>query len=110
MFAAEQQKSGLAKILLEHIFNDRDENGDYYQVVFGEDYSEKQVLQLIEAWLLEAGLDQKAFEEVKTIANYPEIADKMSENHNIVMNQLKAKGIPTMIYDGKRHTGIFKSE
>ena len=49
-----------------------------------------------------------AIDEFQQIAEYPEITAKMQENRNIVENQLRVKGIPTMLYDGKRHTGLFK--
>ena len=37
------------------------------------------------------------------------VTDKMDENRKIVESQLRVKGIPTMIYDGKRHTGLYKA-
>ena len=39
-----------------------------------------------------------------------EITEKMSENRDIVENQLRVKGIPTTVYDGGRHTGLWKAE
>ena len=36
--------------------------------------------------------------------------ETMNENKAIVEDELRAKGIPTMIYDGKRHTGIWHSK
>ena len=63
----------------------------------------------LEAWLAEAGLDKDGIKEVREIANYPEITDKMNENRDIIEDQLKVKGIPTMIFDGKRHTGLWEN-
>lgn len=108
MFAVEQLKSGLAREILEHIFEDKDEDGLSYQTLFNEDYSEEEATAQLEAWLKESGLDDGAIKEIRKVASYPEITDKMNENRNIVEEQLKVKGIPTMIYDGKKHTGLFK--
>lgn len=108
MFAVEQLKSGLARKILEHIFEDKDEDGLSYQTLFNEDYSEEEATSQLEAWLKESGLDDGAIKEIRKVASYPEITDKMNENRNIVEKQLKVKGIPTMIYDGKKHTGLFK--
>ena len=58
---------------------------------------------------MEAGFDEDGLAEVRKIVAYPEITDKMDENRKIVESQLRVKGIPTMIYDGKRHTGLYKA-
>lgn len=108
MFAVEQLKSGLARKILEHIFEDKDEDGLSYQTLFNEDYSEEEATAQLEVWLKESGLDDGAIKEIRKVASYPEITDKMNENRNIVEEQLKVKGIPTMIYDGKKYTGLFK--
>ncbi len=107
LFATEQLHSGLARMLLEHIFEDRNEDGTSYQILFNEDFTESEVINQIKLWLNEAGLDEGAIEEINKVANYPETTDKMNENHNIVKSQLKLRGIPTMIYDGKKYTGLF---
>ncbi len=108
MFAVEQLRSGLARVILEHIFEDENADGISYQTLFNEDYSETEVINQLKVWLNGAGLDNNTFEEVSKISSYPEITDRLNENRNIVEDQLKVRGIPTMIYDGKRHTGLFK--
>ena len=113
MFAVEQLKSGLAIQILDHIFT---EEGDYegiaqpYQTLFNEFYSEEEAIQTIEKWILESGFDKNGLAEVRKIVDYPETINKLSENRNIVENDLHVKGIPTMIYDGKKHTGLWKTE
>lgn len=110
MLAMEQMKSGLALDLIDHIFTDKDEDGISYQTKFNEDYSREQAIAQLEQWLIEAGLDSDAIDKIGKIAGYPEINDKMAENRNIIENELRVKGIPTMIYDGGRHTGLYKVE
>ncbi|MBQ2660815.1 hypothetical protein IJF93_01940 [Candidatus Saccharibacteria bacterium] len=110
MFAAEQFESGLALGLIDHVFTDRDSEGVSYQNKFNEDYSREEAIDKLEQWLSEAGVDKDGIKEIRNIVDYPEITDKMNENRNIVENELKVKGIPTMIYDGARHTGLWKSE
>jgi hypothetical protein len=34
----------------------------------------------------------------------------MSNNRMIIEDQLRIKGIPTMLFDGKRHTGLYKAD
>ena len=108
MFAAEQIKSGMAKTLLEHIFFDKNEDGLTYQTIFNEDFSEEEAKAQLIKWLSEAGLKTESIREIEKISTYPEITTKMEENRNIVENDLRVKGIPTMIYDGGKHTGLFK--
>ena len=110
MFAAEQIESGLAVELIDHIFTEKNSEGISYQNKFVEDYSKEEAVAHLEKWLSEAGLDKDAIAEVREIAGYPEITDKMNENRQIIENDLKIKGIPTMIYDGKRHTGLYQAE
>lgn len=109
MLAAEQFKSGLALQLIDHIFTGKNSEDISYQNKFNEDYSHEEAVAKLEAWLKEAGLDEKGVEEIRRVADYPEITDKMNENRDIIENQLRVKGIPTMIFDGKRHTGLWEA-
>lgn len=109
MFASEQYRSGLSLEILDRIFTGKNSEGISYQNKFNEDYTREEAVAKIEQWLGEAGLDKGAISQIRETTNYPEITDKMNENKNIVENELRVKGIPTMIYDGKKHTGLFKS-
>ena len=108
MFAAEQFQSGLAVKIIDKIFTGENSEGLSYQYKFNEDYSNEEAIQKLESWLGSFGLDEKGIEEIRKIAEYPEITDKMVNNRNVVENQLRVKGIPTMIYDNGRHTGLWK--
>ena len=108
MLAAEQLRSGLAATLIDHVFTDKDDEGVSYQNKFNEDYDQAQAVNKLESWLKDEGLDEAGVAEVRKIANYDEITTKMQENREIIENQIKVKGIPTMIYDGGKHTGLWK--
>lgn len=110
MFAVEQLHSGYAIKLLDHIFTEKNENGISYQNLFNEDFDHETAVKQLEAWLKADGLDKGAISEVRKVVEYPEITDKMQENRGIVENELRVKGIPTMVYDGARHTGLYKAE
>ena len=109
MFAAEQLRTGLAIEILDHIFTEKNSEGISYQNKFNEDYSREEAVAKLEQWIVGAGFDENGLAEVRKIVAYPEITDKMNKNREIVENQLRVKGIPTMIYDGKRHTGLYKA-
>ncbi|MDO4526985.1 MAG: hypothetical protein Q4B87_02750 [Candidatus Saccharibacteria bacterium] len=108
MLAAEQIRSGLAVNILDRIFTGKASDGINYQEKFNNYYSREEATSKLESWLKDFGLDESGVKQVREIANYPETAKKMSENREIIENQLKVKGIPTMVYDGARHTGLWK--
>jgi len=110
MFAAEQFRSGLALSLIDHIFTEKNHDGISYQNMFNEDYSCEEAEAKLQSWLKDEGVDDKGAEEISKVAWYDEVTAKMQENREIVENQIKVKGIPTMIYDGARHTGLWKTE
>lgn len=110
MFAIEQLHSGLSLAIIDNIFTGKDSEGISYQTKFNEDYTHDEAVNKLEQWIVEAGFNKSDLEELRKIVNYPEITDKLSENRSIVENDLKVKGIPTMIYDGKKHTGLWKNE
>lgn len=110
MFAAEQLKSGASLGIIDRIFTEKNSEGISYQNKFNEDYSHEEAVAKIESWLKADGFDDDGLSELREVVEYPEIADKMAQNKAIVEDELRAKGIPTMIYDGKRHTGIWHSK
>ena len=110
MFAVEQLRSGMAVEILDHIFTEKNDKGLSYQSLFNEIYSTEEAVEMLEQWITESGFDEKGLVEIRKIAYYPETTTKMEENREIVENQLHVKGIPTMLFDGKKHTGLWKAE
>ena len=110
MFATEQIESNAALYLLDSIFTRENSDKIPYQNRFNEDYSNEEAVKKLELWLKEYGLDDGQILTIRQIANLPETTDKIQQNKEIIENQLKAKGIPTMIIDGKKHTGLWRAE
>ena len=110
MFASEQVQAGLGLTIIDHIFTGKNSEGISYLNKFNEDYNEEQAVAKIIQWLSDAGVSDNEIAEIKEVANYPEITEIMTQNRNVVEHRLKVKGIPTMIYDGVRHTGLYKIE
>ncbi len=108
MLAAEQIRSGVAVTLLDHIFTEKNADGISYQNLFNEDFSHDDAIRQLETWLKEANLNDSGIAEIRKIVDYPETANKMQNNRNIIENQLNVRGIPTILYDGKKHTGLWK--
>ena len=110
MFAAEQFRGGASLGLIDRIFTQKNHEGISYQNLFNEEYSADEARNKLESWLEEDGMTSGEVKEIRKVAEYPEITTKMSENREIVEHQINVKGIPTMIYDGQKHTGLWKAE
>ena len=110
IFAAEKYRAGYGIKLLDHIFTNKNEDGISYQNLFNEDYDNYKAVAQLEKWLHDDGLHTAEIKELKKTIDSEEIQNKMSTNKNIVENELRVKGIPTMLYDGGRHTGLYKTE
>lgn len=108
MFSAEQLRSGLAIKILDRIFTEKTDEGISYQEMFNNEYSRDEAISQLEKWLSLDGINSDGIKEIRKIVDYPETADKLNNNRSIVENELKVKGIPTTIYDGVRHTGLWK--
>ena len=109
MFASEKVKPGLALTIIDHIFTDHD-NNKVYQSLFNNEYTAEQATAKIEEWLKAAGTTDMELTTINGLKNSDEITDQMKKNRNIIENDIHAKGIPTMLYDGGRHTGLYKSQ
>ena len=108
MLASEQIRSGLAIKILDRVFTGKNHDGVYYQDMFNNEYSKDEAILKLESWLAEENINASGIAEIRKIVGYPETENKLAENREIVEDQLKAKGIPTMIYDGARHTGLWQ--
>lgn len=108
ILAADEYQSGLGVKIIDKIFTGKNSEGISYQNKFNEDYSREEAINKLESWLADFGLDDKQVKAVRELTDEQEITDKMALNRNIVENELRVKGIPTMIYDGIRHTGLWK--
>lgn len=110
MYAAEEYKVGYGVKIIDHIFTEKNADGISYQNLFNEEYSREEAVKQIETWLHDDGLHTAEIKTIRESINSEEITNKMSANRKIVENELRVKGIPTMIYNGGRHTGLYQAE
>lgn len=110
MFAASEYDSKYALLILDNIFTKYNSEDISYLNKFNEDYSRDDAEKKIESWLIDAGFDKKKIKELREGAASQDVTDKLNSNRSIVENELRVKGIPTIIFDGKKHTGLYKAE
>lgn len=108
--AADEFKPLLGVKILDRIFTGKSEDGIAYQNLFNNDYSREEATEVILGWLREEGVHSSERAEILLRAESDEITDKMVKNREIVEKEIKVRGIPTMIYDGKKHVGLWKAE
>ncbi len=100
-------KDYVAYQIIKRIFTEKDEKNVIYQTTFSRldnDAAEN----LIKKWLKEFKLDEDDIKKIAEKSKSAKIQQKIDKNNDIVKNQLHAKGIPTLIYDNKKHTGLYK--
>ena len=106
--AAQNVDNKLASELIKDIFTKQDENKAWYQNKFNEDFDKNQTIETLSAWVKEAGYDEDVVKKIKDSMDSEEVQNKINKNRDIVENNVHAKSIPTMLYDGGKHTGLFK--
>lgn len=96
--------------IINRIYTEKDEEHRSYQDLFNDFYSAEEAENKLKDWLKEFGFDDEKIENVSQFAKSNEFEEIVKKNNDIVVNNIHAKGIPTMIYDGKKHTGRFEAE
>ena len=109
LFAAEQFQPGLGLVLINQLFTQEDKQGTSYQNLFNNLYSAEQAAQTLETWLTNAGVSADDLSRIRETKDSHEITDQLIKNRNIIENELNVKSIPTMLYDGAKHIGLYKS-
>ena len=94
--------------IIDRIFTEKDEKHKSYQTLFNDYYSAEEAEETIKNWLIEFGYSDAELGEIESRAKSSEIAEIIAKNNDTVVNNIHAKGIPTMIYDGNKHTGAYK--
>lgn len=108
MHAADALDTDYARKILDRIFTESDSNGIMYQTVIIQN-SRSDAEKLLQSWLKEFGMEAKKAEELAKLANSDAITEIMNDVSDMVENHIHAKGIPTLIYDGKKHNGLYKA-
>ena len=81
-----------------------------YQNLFNDNYSAEEAEAKLVSWLEEFGVDEEMRTQISEFARSDEYNEIVNKNNDIVVNNIHAKGIPTMIYDGGKHTGKYEAK
>ncbi len=93
--------------IVDRLFTESDNNGVNYQAVFLGASREK-AEQLLQKWLGDFGASKKEIEQIQRAALGDEVTEIMAQVKTMVESTIHVKGIPTLIYDGKKHNGLYR--
>ena len=108
--AYESAVSGAGLKIIDRIFMEKDEKHAAYQTNFNDVYSADEAKEVLLSWLKEFGYTDADIETLGAIAASDQITEIFTKHDDLVRNNIHAKGIPTMIYDGRKHTGKFEAK
>ena len=100
---------GYSAQLLERIFTERNDDGVNYQTVFNEQLSAEDAKATIEEWLVGWGASAADVTKISELANSAAVEDILQSTKHIVEQEINAKGIPVMLVDGRKVSGLFKA-
>ena len=110
ILAANKYGSKYPLTIIDAIFTGKNHEGISYYTLFRDATEDDYMTSRIEGWLTSAGLSSEQLAELKKNLNSDEVNSMMAKNKEIMEKELKLKGIPTTIYDGKKHTGLWTAE
>ena len=94
--------------LLNRLYTESSSDHQNWQYLFDNEYDSEAAEKTLKNWLGEWGLSDA---QIKSIAEKSASSDVESHIEKIrsrIENDIKPKGIPTMIYDGRKHLGLYK--
>ena len=96
--------------MIKRLFTESDANGDNYQSAFLYQYSHDVAEKTLQNWLSDFGLSSQQISEIGKRLNSDQINQILGQVRDTVNIQIRAKGIPLLIYDGKIHLGIYEAK
>ncbi|MCL2002181.1 hypothetical protein FWG76_02125 [Candidatus Saccharibacteria bacterium] len=93
--------------MIERSFTGEDANNINWQEAIKR-MSEDEARILLEGWLFDFGVVPHDISRIRRVADSAETKSTLLVYRNIVENRINAKGIPTTIFGGRRHTGLYE--
>jgi hypothetical protein len=96
--------------MINKLFTGKNSKKIPYQTAFNTSYSAAQAKSELQTWLADFGFAPEHVAIVAQLAESKQVKDELDANRSIVDDKIKAKKIPTFIYNGKKHDGLFEPE
>ena len=107
--AANLLDTNYAARIIDRLFTESDKDGINYQTALI-DMSREAAEKALKTWLKDFGAEANEVTKIANAAQSDEVTEIMSQIRDTVDNKLHAKGIPTLIHNGKKHNGLYKAQ
>ena len=95
--------------LIHKIFTGKTESGQLIQSYLASlEYDEAK--QVLKSYLREFGATDQDLQKISKLEKSDAVKDILNKVENLAKNQIKITGIPTLIYDGKKHLGLYEAK
>ncbi len=95
--------------MLDRLFTESSAEGASYRAAFTE-MSAENAEKLLQSWLKDFGADKAEIKKIADTAHGDKVTEIMAQIKTMVEDKIHAKGIPTLIYDNKKHNGLYEAE
>lgn len=94
--------------LVDRLFVENSPRQIVWQEDFNNYYDDAAAREVLNDWLKDFGYSSDDVVKITTLVDSQQVTERLSENRDIVENRLKIVKIPTMLFDNKRHDGVYK--
>ena len=108
-YATSLQDTSYAAKLVDRLFTESNSDGINFQSVLLS-LTETEAQKMLQSWLKDFGMTDKTISKVIEATASEEVDALLAKVEDTVENQIHAKGIPTLIYNGKKHSGLYETE
>lgn len=105
--AANLADTNYASQIVNRLFTESNQKGINYQSAFIS-MSRADAETTLQSWLKDFGASTKQVETITKSANSDVVTEIMQQVKAMVEDTIHAKGIPTLIYDGRKHSGLYQ--
>lgn len=95
--------------IINRLFTEKDEKGISFQTRLNNDWSEEETIKIFSTWMKDFGATSDEVKKIETAINSDDVENALKKNRDVVNNKIHAKSIPTLIYDGRKHNGLYKN-
>ena len=105
--AANLAETDYASKIIDRLFTASNDKGINYQSAFS-GMTRDAARQTLNTWLKDFGASTKQIEAISKSADSDAVTQIMQQVKTMVEDKIHAKGIPTLIYNGAKHNGLYR--
>lgn len=107
--AAVTKQSTLSVKILHRLYTEFDQDYVNFQTVFTNKLSKTEAEKLLQSWLQDFGATKDQLQKIITTAHSQSTTNLLNSLDQIVLEKIHVKGIPTLIYNNRKHHGLYRA-